>query len=428
MTLFRTSILSAIETIIKLSAGLVVIKFIAMRTGPDGVAIFGQFQNFVSLVILLSSGVFANGLVKYTAEFLGNDEESQKFYQNSIGLGLVLSVIIGGGVYILSEELAEFVLDEHKYAWIVKLFSFVIIFITLYQIFIAILNGRNELKKLIVGKISSSCILLTLAVFLVFFLGIDGALLSISLVQALACFIVFMFLIKVKKFNKQWLIPKFELRIIKKFIPYWIVSFTTVISTPIVFIGIRMHLVDSLGWEFAGYWEATTKISELYLLVITTALVTYYLPKLSAANNYDDENKIINQVLVYAIGTSVMLALIVYFFKGIIVNLLYTSDFDQVKELLGIQLLGSVVKIFSWVFSYYMIAKKKIYAFLLSELFFGLTFFCLNIIFINWFGLVGTTYAFLTNYIFYGLFCFGYYKYSTGINKWGGEVKTLSKF
>ena len=51
MTLIKTSVLSAIATIIKIISGFVINKVVAIYVGPSGLAIIGQLQNFMELII-----------------------------------------------------------------------------------------------------------------------------------------------------------------------------------------------------------------------------------------------------------------------------------------------------------------------------------------------------------------------------------------
>jgi len=94
MNIFKTSFLSAIETAVKLASGFVVIKYIAIETGPSGVAFFGQFQNFFSAFLILISGGFTTGLVRYSSQ--EKIIESKKNYLgNALGIGLLVSLLTG---------------------------------------------------------------------------------------------------------------------------------------------------------------------------------------------------------------------------------------------------------------------------------------------------------------------------------------------
>ena len=68
MNLLRTSLLSAVQTGVKILAGFVLVKVVALTSGPIGVAQLGQFQNVVGLVVMLSGGMFYTGATKLIAQ------------------------------------------------------------------------------------------------------------------------------------------------------------------------------------------------------------------------------------------------------------------------------------------------------------------------------------------------------------------------
>ena len=51
---------------------------------------------------------------------------------------------------------------------------------------------------------------------------------------------------------------------------------------------IRNHLGLAFGLKAAGYWEALMRVSNLYLMLVTTPLAVYYLPTLSQIVNRAD--------------------------------------------------------------------------------------------------------------------------------------------
>ena len=64
MTLIKTSVLSAIATIIKIISGFVINNVVAIYIGPSGLAIIGQLQNFMELIITFSNGAITNVVIK----------------------------------------------------------------------------------------------------------------------------------------------------------------------------------------------------------------------------------------------------------------------------------------------------------------------------------------------------------------------------
>jgi PST family polysaccharide transporter len=246
--------------------------------------------------------------------------------------------------------------------------------------------------------------------------GVYGGLVALVVMQSIGSLLAVLLISKVKDFHWRWLTPRFDFLIFKEFFPYWLMSLITLISTPLALMLIRTHIAASSSWDVVGLWEASWKISELYLLVITTALTTYYVPKLSQAMDRLAEHKTVVEVLTWGVIAAACLAIGVYYFRQFIVTLLFSDSFSSVNNLLCFQLLGSVIKIAAWVFAFHMLVTGKTKLFLISELVFGSSFYLLSRLFFDYFGLIGLSYAYFLNYILYLIFCFVYYRqqYSGG--------------
>ncbi|HDD9762742.1 TPA: O-antigen flippase, partial [Escherichia coli] len=65
---FKVAILSAIFTFLKMIAGFIVGKVIAIYTGPSGIAMLGQVQSLMNISVGVATSPVGNGLVRYTAE------------------------------------------------------------------------------------------------------------------------------------------------------------------------------------------------------------------------------------------------------------------------------------------------------------------------------------------------------------------------
>ncbi len=413
MNIFKTSILSAIETAVKLGSAFVVIKYIALATGPSGVAFFGQFQNFFSAFLIIISGGFTTGLVRYSSQEQINAIK-KNYLGNALGIGLLVAVTAGACICFFASSLSSLTLNSKEFTTIFYLLAVCGVLITIYQVIISVLNGWGELYKLVLCKLTCSISLLLCSLVFVRLYGIFGGLVALVVMQSIGAFLAIFLISKVRYFNWRWLIPRFDYSVIKDFIPYWLMGLVTLISTPLALMFIRTHIAHHSSWEVVGFWEASWKISELYLLVVTTALTTYYVPKLSQAQDLTQENLIVMEVLAWGVVAAICLAINVYYFRHFIVSLLFSDRFSPVTAILTFQLLGSVIKIAAWVFSFHMLVKGNIKLFLFSELFFGGTFFLLSIKFFNYFGLIGLSYAYFLNYLLYLFFCFVYYHHQNG--------------
>lgn len=115
MTLIKTSVLTAISTIIKVIAGFVINKVIALYIGPSGLAVVGQLQSFMSIVTTFSNGAITSGIVKYTAEYQ-TIEQKQKIFSSSITISLVCSFFVSIFLFGFSEYLSELILKDAQYS------------------------------------------------------------------------------------------------------------------------------------------------------------------------------------------------------------------------------------------------------------------------------------------------------------------------
>ncbi|RYE13476.1 MAG: O-antigen translocase, partial [Rickettsiales bacterium] len=88
MKLVKTSLFTAVVTFIRIASGFVAGKVVAMITGPAGVALIGQFTNFVSIILTVSNGAINTGVVKYTAENEKNEFKLKKLFSTALRISI----------------------------------------------------------------------------------------------------------------------------------------------------------------------------------------------------------------------------------------------------------------------------------------------------------------------------------------------------
>jgi len=177
-----------------------------------------------------------------------------------------------------------------------------------------------------------------------------------------------------------------------------LMAITTALTVPISLILVRTILVDQVGWEAAGHWQAVWKISEVYLGVITMALGTYYLPRLSSLVGVDAIVNEIHRTALVIIPIVGVMALGVYLLRDVAIWLLFTEEFRSARDLFAIQLCGDVIKIACWLYAYPMLSRGATKWFMGTEIIFSLSFVTLAYIFVGNIGLKGANVAYLVNY------------------------------
>ncbi|MBS9432254.1 O-antigen translocase [Photorhabdus hainanensis] len=401
MTLFKTSILSLIATAFKMLAGLVINKAVSIYIGPAGLALIGQFQNFSQLIMIAAQGAINNGVVKYTAEYGPDDSKTPALFSTAARISLITSIIVGILLILLSQTAAKTILLDIKYQYVFIVFGFTIVLFVLNGLLLSILNGLKEIQTYIKINIIQSIYALVFTSVLIISLGLNGALIALATNQSIILIVILFLLRKHPIMMWRNFTQPFNSTIAKKLMGYSAMAITSAIMVPISHIVIRNYLGSTLGWDQAGYWQGIWYISSIYLMVVTTALNTYYLPKLSEISNNRELKKEIILGYKLIIPIVVICALLIYFLKDIIINIIFTQDFAPMRDLFLWQVIGDVFKIASWLLAYLMLAKAMIKLFIITEVIFGLTFIFFSYLFTHNYGLVGMSYAYCINYVLY---------------------------
>lgn len=406
MTLIKTSILSAISTIIKVIAGFVSIKIVAVYVGPSGLALMGQMQNFISMMSSVASAGVNSGVVKYTAEHYEDEEAKQKIWSSALKISLVLIVPMAIAIIFLADFISMKLLNTTEYSSIFIVFAITVVFFVLNGLLTSILNGQKEIKKLVILNIIGSLFGLVVTILLVTQYELYGALIAGIISQSIVFLVTLAFVLKSSWFRLSMFLGNMDIEYRNKLLKYSAMALVSATMVPLSHMYVRDYIGTNIGWDEAGYWQAIWRISETYLMLITTTLSVYYLPKLSSIQ---DKGELRTELLYgYKIimPIVIIMALGIYLFRDLIIEILFTKEFSPMAELFLYQLIGDVIKIAAWLLGFIMVAKAMTKLFILSEIFFVFSFVGFVVLFVDMYGLIGVTIAFMANYFIYMIFLY----------------------
>ena len=400
MTLIKTSVLTAISTIIKIISGFVINKVVAIYVGPSGLAIIGQLQNFMELIITFSNGAITNGVVKYTAEYQ-TIEQKQRIFSTSIIISFVCSLLISIFLFGFSEYLSEFILKDVQYSSVFVVFGATIFLFALNMVLISILNGQKEIKKYVLVNIAGSIFSLVFTSVLIMQLNLKGALYAMVLNQSVVFFVTLAFVLKSSWFKLEYFLKGLDKESLSKLSKYSLMAIVSALTVPVSHLIIREYIGENLGWDSAGYWQGIWYISTMYLLLVTTTLSVYYLPRLSEIQDNKELRKEIFSGYKIIMPIVIVASLVIFLLKEYVVLIAFSKNFMPMIDLFAWQLIGDVIKIASWLLAYLMLAKAMTKTYISLEILGSLSFVLLSIYFVDNYGLVGITYAYALNYFLY---------------------------
>ncbi|WP_261894567.1 O-antigen translocase [Vibrio cyclitrophicus] len=405
--LLKVTGMTGILTLLRMLVGFVIAKVVAIYTGPTGMAMLGQIQGMVSVLNGLVSSPAGSGVVRYTAENKGSSlEVCAVWWRAAIQWIIILSSIVVPVGLLLSENIANWLFQDPSYSWLVKATVCVLPLSALGVLCNSIINGQEQYRRYVTLGILSVIVSGTIMLIMITQYHIKGALLA-SAVQSSIIGLVML----IANIRQPWMKVKFWIgntdnKARQDIARYMLMALTSALTLPISLIVIRGFLVDQVGWDVAGLWQAVWKISEVYLGVITLALSTYYLPRLASLSGVDSIVYEIHKTAKMVLPIVVFLAISVYVARDVIIYILFTEEFIKARELFSIQLTGDVVKIASWLYAYPMLSRGAAKWFISTEIVFSLFLVSLSYAFISYFGIIGAPMAYLTNYIIYFLFVF----------------------
>jgi len=382
-------------------AALVINKAVAVYIGPAGLALIGQFQNFTQLVMTAAQGAINGGVTKYTAEYGKDDLRIPALFSTASKISLVSSVVVGTGIILFSKIASLEFLKTEEYSYIFVIFGFTIILFVVNGLLLSILNGLKEIKTWVIINIIQSIYSLIFTALLIVFLGLDGALIALVTNQSVIFLIVLWMLRKHKIIKLENFKGAFDKPEAKNLAGFSVMALTSAATIPVSHMIVRNYLGENLSWDQAGYWQAMWYISTMYLMVVTTTLSIYYLPRLSEITDKSELRKELWQGYKIIMPIVIAMSVTIFFLKDFIIWLLFTKEFEPMRELFLWQLVGDVVKLAAWLIAYLMLAKAMTKTFVSTEIVFSVSFVLLSIGLVDHFGLVGMSYAFAVNYSLY---------------------------
>lgn len=408
MNIYKVSFISSIETTIKLVTGFIVLKLLAFYSGPEGVGKFGQFQSFLTIITVLISGGFVTGLVRFVSESSNIQQATCQrelsnidYIRGAFSFGFFVSNISVLVLLLAAYDLSIYIFGTNEYVAIFYLLAPSLFFIVIYQVAISYLNGVRKIKEMVTIKLVSSLVLLFIGALLIYLYGLYGSLIGLLAMQLLAGLFAIKVLRSLPSFSWHWFKPSFNRKVQLNLSSYWLMSLMSLISSALVIMLIRKHIVAEDSWASAGIWDAMWKISELSMLLVTTALTVYYVPMLSKATSHKEQLSLLIKVIALGLVVATSISIMIYILREFVVSTLFSMAFIEVAELIKFQLVASVTRIVGWVIGFHMLIKARPAVFLISELIFGLTFYFLSISLFDIYGMLGLTYAFLANNILF---------------------------
>ncbi|WP_299275272.1 O-antigen translocase [uncultured Psychroserpens sp.] len=398
--LFKVAHLNSATIVTKIIAGILTSKAIAIFIGVEGMALIGNLRNFLSASQSVSILGSYNGVVKTIAKFKDDSIKLSQTLSTAYYLCFFSTLIVSFLCYYNAQFVNDFLFSSnYNFAYIIKIMALALPFYALNMMSFSIMNGFSNYKMLLIINIIGQILGLLITLLLIYQNHIDGALIAAVIAPSLIFLITLVGIINRRNLMTYIKTDHISFDILKSFGPYAAMALVTAIALPVISIFIRNYIISEVGIKEAGYWEAMNRISNYYLMFITSVITLYIVPRFSEIDSKKEFRK-----EVFGFYKSVMPIfgaglILLYFLKPLIVPLIFSDEFKPVEDLFLWQLLGDFVKVLSIVIAYQFLAKKMFTHFIIIEVFLVIMLYISSIYLIDVFGVEGAVIAHFLSYL-----------------------------
>lgn len=397
--LVKVSFLNAISTVIRMITGFISVKIVAVHILAPGVALLGQLTNFALIFQSISSGGINNGVTKYIAQNPNAEKEYTRYISTAVRITTCISSICGLVLIFGADYFSRIILKDTQYKTVFHIFGFTIILYALNALLLSIVNGFREFKKYVTINITSSIAGLLFAIALTLSLDVLGALIALVTYQSVVFAVTLTLVARSPWFTWQMLFGKFSKDAAIKLSKYSMMALISAIAVPLSQLMVRNLLIKNHSLHEAGLWSGMMNISNMYLMVVTTSLSVYYLPKLSGLKNDNEIRQEVGGVYKLLIPFLLVVSTLIYLFRSLIISILYADGFMPMEQLFGFQMIGDILKMSTWVLGYILVAKAMAFTYILVELVSCSLFVLFSWFYIQEFGTIGATMGYATAFL-----------------------------
>ena len=400
----KASYFNAIIVAVKLLSGLVSSKVVAIFLGPIGLALFGNLKNFIQSASSFTAEGYQNGVIRYIAEFSDNEEHKNRITATVFQLSLGVSILIGMILWVFASFWSNFLFQTEDYSYIIKIVGIGLPFFSFNLLIIYILNGLELYKKLVIVSSVLSIINMAVTVLAIVMFGLIGGLISVILGP------VFVFIINLFALGKEQKVLNtilrfdlFSFQILKNMNLYLLMAIFAIAISSITFILIRNLIIEKLGTQEAGYWEAMNRISTYYLMFFISMMSFYLLPRLSKTDDFKIFKKELKEFYSISIPLLIISLVLIYYARFFLLKVLLSAEFLPTSDLFFWQLVAGFISIIAIALVKQIQAKLMVTAFIVSNGTLNILYYLFCHYFIDMYGLVGVVRAYALSYFIYFL-------------------------
>lgn len=413
--------------IISILVSVVRTKLVAIWIGAVGVGLFGVFNTVLDLL-----GNFAQmGMNTVAArELAAHDAQEQRVRyilmvrRICLSLGLLFALLTIG----FSPLLSRWAFGDGDMTWWFCLLSIAIFAMAVSGGEGGILMGLHKLRGIALATTWGNVIGLAVTVPLFFFWRATAIVPSIVILYIITTSILWNYAYKAtseimpdRSRGITWRSSLADgFHIIK-------LGFYIIISVMMINLGSYLFLVylnRTADTATVGYFQSGFTLINRYVGLVFAALMVDFFPRLSMCQRSRRAMSVtVSQELSVIMGIMVPLVLLFIAFVPVIIEVLYTSDFQIIQPMVYMGIIGTVLRALSCTMAYVMLAKADGSVYMAVEITSAVVYVGGSILCFNLWGIPGMGIAYILWYVVYTIMVGTLYRLRYGLKLSSGILK-----
>jgi O-antigen/teichoic acid export membrane protein len=403
-SLFKNVVTLASGSLLTILIGVVSSKMFALLGGPPAIAEQGLIMSLMSLATMLAAFGLGSGVVRFGAPAITtNDLDQIAALRRAAWLVQTITwIVVSILMLIFYNQIGRWLLGKQNALLEVAVVALALGFMLSSALHTSVLNAYQRVKVLAGSNVIVALISSLAGVIVLWRFGVAGVVWGV-LIGSVAGWLAVRFVV-LREVGPVVKVPSEQVNAAAK----TLLRFGGPFTLSLVFGQVVQQLLPSLilhelGRDEVGFYRVAGSFSVVYMGFLTNAMAQDYFPRLSALSSDSDVKEVMNQQhkLIMVLCLPVIFGLM--WLAQIVVPLFYSSAFLPSVAVLEWQLVGSVLKLSSWVMSFVILARAGSGWFLLTEISAGVVSLFANLWAMRTFGISGLGIAFVITYAAYWL-------------------------
>lgn len=386
--------LAGTQSVVRIILGFVSAKVSAIYLGPAGTALLGQINSLLQVV----QGTVANGaeaaVVNLTAERRGEARAYSQLWTVALRLVLTLACVAAGLMAVFSVPIANWLLGAPGYWPVIIVAGLAAILGVLDKVILGTLNGLKLMGSVARANIVSSVLEVAAFTVLVYLYGLWGGLLGVAAIYTAKLVVSSTFAFRSGFLPLGALREGFDRATLKAILGFYPMLLVQSAAPAIADILVRNSVMAGLGLEQAGYLQATWRLSNIYLGVLTTAAGLFFMAHYAELTDDRSRGVMMRRVALQMFGLTVAAAAGIYLLREWIILIVLTGKFLPMGDLMPLQLLGDVFKMTYLPLAMALVVARRSSAYMFQAAAGAILFVALTYLLQPWLGVQGAPAAY----------------------------------